>query len=250
MPKRQSTTAKKARAQQRASGGKYTELLRNQSSPGLRLAAALRSIGRQDLASPLEADMAPDPVYDRLEEAYQDAEALSYAAWERLDNAPKGTPPAVMRQLRADAERRAADLKAARAELEPYWIDGELHLYDSDNLRIHGVVVLLAHAGRVADPAPFAQTAADALCSANDWLWLSDAIRNYGSGRRREPVWLPLISALDGPDAPQQASAREACRTLAKAAKMPCDGDEDWTACADLIEEAAALARAAAGNGS
>ncbi|MFE2262559.1 hypothetical protein [Streptomyces griseosporeus] len=252
MPKRQSTAAKKARNQQRATGGKYTELLRNQSSPELRLAAVLRTIGQQGLAERIDAAMAPDPEYDRLEEIYAEAEALSYGAWQRLDDAPSHTPAVERRRLRAEAERRAAALKEAKAALEPYWLDYELHLHDDDHLLIRGVVLMLAHAGKAANPAPFAQAAADALHAAGDWLWLSDAIRYLGTPRRRDarvPEWLSLVDALTGPDAPQQASAREACRLLAEAARMPSRGDEDWTACAELTESAAALARAAAGGG-
>ncbi|MFE3268091.1 hypothetical protein [Streptomyces sp. NPDC059215] len=50
---------------------------------------------------------------------------------------------------------------------------------------------------------------------------------------------------LPGPATPGPAAARAVYPSPAKATKLLFNGDEEWTRCSELIEEAAALARAA-----
>ncbi|MFF5968299.1 hypothetical protein ACFY64_32160 [Streptomyces collinus] len=220
MPRNQSTAAQRARQIKKTKGGKYTELLRaEQESPTRRLAAALDAVGLTHEAHMLRDALRPDPEWDAATAAYE-------AAWEAEDRAEKaGAPQHVMDRL-------------GEATAEAHKRMGELCSYDDpfegDRAVCRAVLMGLAHAGRHED-SPCLRPAADVLADrAKMALAWADGIRSF----------VPLLR-LSGPLTPGPTAARAAYRSLAEATRLPFKGDEEWTRCGELIEEAAALARAA-----
>lgn len=220
MPRAQSTAAKKARKARRSTGGKYTELLRKQDLPPTqRLARALHAVGFENQAAALMKMTAPDPEWDAADRAY-------HAAHDRYAAAEK----AGAGRNELDALGKAIDAADARyCALLPN------DPYGEERLVCRAVLTALAHAGtsvtsRCLEPA--ADVLDEYARSATTW---ADAIRD---------VRLKAEDALIGPMTPGAAAARAAYRTLAEATRVPFDGDQEWTLCAELIEEAAALARA------
>lgn len=218
MPRNQSTAAKRARQEQREQGGKHTQLLRDeQQSPVQRLATALETVGDAAEAQRLRNCLKPDPEWEAATAAYERA----YRAHEAAET--------------AGVTGRALDL-LYRAVEEASEEMGVLATYEFGQEPIVCAAVLagLAHAGRF-DGSPCLRPAADVLA------WHAKTALAWADGIRC-PV--PIIDHLWGPNRPGPAAARAAYRALAAATRLPFKGDEEWTACGELIEESAALARA------
>ncbi|WP_330352092.1 hypothetical protein [Streptomyces chartreusis] len=221
MPRNQSTAAQRARqAQKNADGGQYTELLRaEQQSPSKRLAAALETAELTHEAHRLRVALRPDPEWEAATAAYE-------AAYEAEDRARQaGAPSRVLDRLyeaTLEANQRMGDLCSYT---DPFKGDRDV---------CRAVLMGLYHAGKYED-SPCLRPAADVLADrAKMALAWADGIRGF----------MPL-KRLSGPLTPGPTAARAAYRSLAEATKLPFNGDEEWTRCGELIEEAAALARAA-----
>lgn len=221
MPRNQSTAAQRARQVQKPRDGKYTALLRaERKSPTARLAAALDAVELTHEAHSLRTALAPDPEWDAATAAYE-------AAYEAEDRALKaGAPRHVLDRL-YEARVKATDQMDALCRYDD-------SVYEGDRAVCRAVLMGLAHAGRN-EESPCLRPAADVLadCAEMALAW-ADGIRSF----------VPLLS-LAGPTTPGPTAARAAYRALAEATQLPFKGDEEWTRCAELIEEAAALARAA-----
>lgn len=220
MPRNQSTAAQRARQAQKAQGGRYRDLLRaEQESPTRRLAAALEAVQLNVEAHQLRTALQPDPEWDAATAAYEAA----YEAEQRATEA--GAPQAVLDRL-YEVTREA---NARMGELCSY-----SDVFAGDRAVCRAVLMGLAHAGRT-EGSPCLRPAADVLADrAKEALAWADGIRGF----------VPLVR-LSGPLTPGPTAARAAYRSLAAATKLPFKGDEEWTRCGELIEEAAALARAA-----
>lgn len=215
MPRKQSTAAKRARVVQKVAGQKYTAALRAARAAGGELARQLRATGHNAAAARLDAHTSWCVEHDRRSAIYA-------AASDACNDPPAGT---TRRQWHARA--RARD--EALAELD-FWCSGDP--YEGEQALFDGVFLLLLHAAAVPDGTGPARAAAAALDSL-DCLMAADSIRGMG---------LEPGAGVEDSDLP----AAMAARCLADAAKIPFVGDEEWTACASLIEEAQRWAHAAA----
>ena len=215
MPRKQSTAAKRARVAQKAAGQKYTVALREARAADGGLARQLRATGHSAAAARLDAHTSWLVEYNRRSAIYT-------AAWDACNDPPTGT---TRRQRHALA--RARD--EALAEFDS-WCSGDP--YEGERTMLDGAFLLLLHAAAVPDSTGPARAAAAAL-NRLDCLMAADSIR----GMRLE-----LSAVVEGSDTP----AAMAARCLAGAAKIPFAGDEEWTACARLLEEAQRWAHAAA----
>ncbi|MFG2783367.1 hypothetical protein ACGFY7_36745 [Streptomyces prunicolor] len=218
MARNQSTAAKRARQKQREQGGKHTELLRDeQQSPVQRLATALEAAGHTAEAQRLWDRLKPDPEWEAAKAAYERA----YRAHEAAETA--GATGHVLDRLRR-AEEDAGEEMGVLATYE----------FRAEPIVCAAVLTGLAHAGRF-DGSPCLRPAADVLA------WHAKTALVWADGIRCP---MPIIDHLWGPNRPGPAAARAAYRALAAATRLPFKGDEEWTACGELIEESAALARA------
>ncbi|MFI5591110.1 hypothetical protein ACIA5G_39085 [Amycolatopsis sp. NPDC051758] len=197
------------------------------------LAALLATLPHNDealtVAACLAARLTPDPEAERLAR-------LTTAAEEARRNPPAGL----------SASRRRALEQAFRAAQD----DEDWYLMGSDSdypdpyiperRALHAVATALRCAVAVSDGGRFAGAAADVL----DSLMLdftADALR----GRRYALGTIPATAAAG----PAARDAHAALHALAAAADIPWRGDEEWTACIQLLEQARDLVRAASARG-
>ncbi|WP_424892214.1 hypothetical protein [Streptomyces sp. XH2] len=240
MPRKQPRPAQRARAIQRQAGGKYTALLRHTTaamtaatppvagdgtvakSPAHDLARALHAAGAVDAAAELEAALAWGAECDRLDQTFEAAEQQRYAAY---DNGLARTHCA-----RVEAAAR----EAGDALMD--FVDGDYHRHSRTELHAAAQAMALVAGGRAA-PALARQAARVIAQFEDDAESAADAIRGDHA---------VLLPPLDGPDTMPATAARAVAVALQEAAAIPWRGDEEWTACAELLAKTFRLIRSSA----
>ncbi|HEY3480471.1 MAG TPA: hypothetical protein VGL02_16365 [Streptomyces sp.] len=188
------------------------------------LAGLLTALPRNDealrVADSLARHLTPDPEAARLAQATE-------AAYAAMMGSPAGLPA---------RERRALEEAFDAAQDAQGWHLAGHDPYSEEQFLLRAVATAL-RAAAGGQGAQFAGAAADVL----DTFMLdftADAIRSGG----RDCLGTIPATAAQGATA---LNAQAALRALSAAAETPIRGDEEWTACIRLLEQARDLARAA-----
>lgn len=228
MPRKQSKAAKMARRFQREGDPRtYTALLRAVRGPEAAFVTALGTAGLATEQRAYESVLRYRAKLRVLDDVYGQAEVARYE-----ESRAGITSPRYLALARAADE--AGQALEACVGGDPYADDREV---------LHIAARALAHAGAVTDGRLLAEATSRVLPAPEDthqFLWLSDAIRHGGQ------LNLP---PLDGPPTPRATAARQAAELIAAASRIRFCGDEEWTACAQLLEDAVVLTRSAAAMG-
>lgn len=236
MPNKRSTAAQHAGEAQRATGEKYTAALRRPSSPDQVLHAAVRVAGlgsetaRLDDVAAFQRQIAP---------LIARADALDKEVWDGEDRLPHSELAAFQGESNAIWDR----LMVMRGD-DVYWKEWQV-LYAAHGALVRAGTVLDRHARRPVS------AAAGVMAEGPGSLATADAVRcpgHYASAqdgfRHRPGTCGPLIAPPRG--SAKTVLARAACEAaalLGEAARVPWSGDEEWTHCADLLDQAFAAAR-------
>jgi hypothetical protein len=188
------------------------------------LAALVHNGEALAVAARLAACLTPDPEAERLARATE-------AAYQARMTPPAGLSVRRRRVLEQAFQTAQDDEDRYRMYTDPDYTDP----YSAEQRTLHAVATALRCAAASGD-GRFAGAAADVL----DSLVLdftADAIRGY-----RDRLGTIPATAAEGPAA---RGAQAALRALAAAADISVNGDQEWTACIQLFEDARDLARAA-----